>query len=403
MLHILWILIKFILILLGILLGLVLLALLLVLFCPVRYSAGAIKESAGFKEAEVQAKVSWLFQAIGVRFFWKNGDGRLVITLFGVSLDKIKDRLSAFGKWRKGRRRRRRRASKSNRRAVTEEKKDADKQKEQISESRISENRINESQINENRINEKQVNEDQIYQKMVDEDQIDQKPVNENQINKKQTAPENLKLPQLPEETIEQIEKTEPEKTPKEEPEQSEPKKLESKKPGPVSVLFTRIRDILIRIIRFPGTIWRKLTSFIKGILAKLQHIKKNIEEIRNKLDWWREFLGNEKTKAAISLIWKDAKGLIHHVLPTKIEGQVTFGCEDPAVTGAALAVLGMTIPFHKNQIQVTPLFDGENQLTGNVSLKGRIYGIMFVKAALEIYINKNVKYVINRWKHKEE
>ena len=403
MLHILWILIKFILILLGILLGLVLLALLLVLFCPVRYSAGAIKESAGFKEAEVQAKVSWLFRAIGVRFFWKNGDGRLVITLFGVSLDKIKDRLSAFGKWRKGRRRRRRRASKSNRRAVTEEKKDADKQKEQISESRISENRINESQINENRINEKQVNEDQIYQKMVDEDQIDQKPVNENQINKKQTAPENLKLPQLPEETIEQIEKTEPEKTPKEEPEQSEPKKLESKKPGPVSVLFTRIRDILIRIIRFPGTIWRKLTSFIKGILAKLQHIKKNIEEIRNKLDWWREFLGNEKTKAAISLIWKDAKGLIHHVLPTKIEGQVTFGCEDPAVTGAALAVLGMTIPFHKNQIQVTPLFDGENQLTGNVSLKGRIYGIMFVKAALEIYINKNVKYVINRWKHKEE
>ena len=392
MLHILWILIKFILILLGILLGLVLLALLLVLFCPVRYSAGAIKESAGFKEAEVQAKVSWLFRAIGVRFFWKNGDGVLVITLFGASLDKIKERLSAFGKWRKGRRRRRRRASKSNRGAVTEEKKDADKQKEQISESRISE-----SQINENRI-KKQVNEDQIYQKMVDEDQIDQKPVNENQINKKQTAPENLKLPQLPEEKIEQIEKTEPERTPKEEPEQSE-----SKKPEPVSVLFTRIRDILIRIIRFPGIIWRKLTSFIKGILAKLQHIKKNIEEIRNKLDWWREFLGNEKTKAAISLIWKDAKGLIHHVLPTRIEGQVTFGCEDPAVTGTALAVLGMTIPFHKNQIQVTPLFDGENQLTGNVSLKGRIYGIMFVKAALEIYINKNVKYVINRWKHKEE
>ena len=397
MLHILWILIKFILILLGILLGLVLLAVLLVLFCPVRYSAAAAKEVDSFKEAEIEARVSWLFRAIGVRFFFKNGEQKLVITLFGVSLDKIKERLSAFGKWRKGRRRRRRRASKSNRGAVTAEKKNTDKQKEQISESRISE-----SQINENRI-KKQVNEDQIYQKMVDEDQIDQKPVNENQINKKQTATENLKLPQLPEEKIEQIEKTEPEKTPKEELEQSEPKKSESKKPEPVSVLFTRIRDILIRIIRFPGTIWRKLTSFIKGILAKLQHIKKNIEEIRNKLDWWREFLGNEKTKAAISRIWKDTKGLIHHVLPTRIEGQVTFGCEDPAVTGTALAVLGMTIPFHKNQIQVTPLFDGENQLTGNVSLKGRIYGIMFVKAALEIYINKNVKYVINRWKHKEE
>ena len=51
MLHILWILIKFILILLGILLGLVLLAVLLVLFCPVRYSAAAAKEGDSFKEA----------------------------------------------------------------------------------------------------------------------------------------------------------------------------------------------------------------------------------------------------------------------------------------------------------------------------------------------------------------
>ena len=70
MLHILWILIKFILILLGILLGLVLLAVLLVLFCPVRYSAAAAKEGDSFKEAEIEARVSWLFRAIGVRFFF---------------------------------------------------------------------------------------------------------------------------------------------------------------------------------------------------------------------------------------------------------------------------------------------------------------------------------------------
>ena len=81
----------------------------------------------------------------------------------------------------------------------------------------------------------------------------------------------------------------------------------------------------------------------------------------------------------------------------------MTFGCEDPAITGTALAVLGMTFPFHKNRIQVEPLFDGENQLTGKVSLKGRIYGIVLVKTVLEIYINKNVKFVIDGWKHKED
>ena len=45
MLHILWILIKFILIILEILLGLALLAVLLLLFCPVRYQARAVKEA----------------------------------------------------------------------------------------------------------------------------------------------------------------------------------------------------------------------------------------------------------------------------------------------------------------------------------------------------------------------
>ena len=107
MLHILWILIKFILILLGILLGLVLLAVLLVLFCPVRYSAAAAKEVDSFKEAEIEARVSWLFRAIGVRFFFKNGEQKLVITLFGISLDQIRGWLDGLGKRRKARGRRR--------------------------------------------------------------------------------------------------------------------------------------------------------------------------------------------------------------------------------------------------------------------------------------------------------
>ena len=52
MLHILWLILKFILIILGILLGLLLLAILLVLFCPVRYKASAVKAEGGWKQTE---------------------------------------------------------------------------------------------------------------------------------------------------------------------------------------------------------------------------------------------------------------------------------------------------------------------------------------------------------------
>lgn len=58
MLHILWILLKFILILLGILLGLILVAVLLILFCPVRYRASGTKETDSFRDISARARVS---------------------------------------------------------------------------------------------------------------------------------------------------------------------------------------------------------------------------------------------------------------------------------------------------------------------------------------------------------
>ena len=331
MLHILWILIKFILIILGILLGLALLAVLLLLFCPVRYQARAVKETGSFKETELEARITWLFHVIGVRFCFHNGEGKLVILFFGVSLETIKGWLKKL----KGGRRK---------------------------------NSV--SQTSRSKASQPEAHAAENFQ--------DHAPKTEAVLLENNTAEPQTGKP-------------------------SAEKQEENIKSASKSGLITRIWEILSKIIRFPGNLWNKVISIIKGIIEKIKNIKKTISGITDKLGWWKEFLANEQTKAAISLIWKDVKGLLHHVLPTKLEGDVTFGCDDPAITGTVLAVLGMTFPFHKNRIQVNPLFDGENQLTGNVFLKGRIYGIVLIKAAIEIYFNKNIKYVINRWKHKED
>lgn len=73
MLHILWLIIKFILILLGMESGLILLAVLLILFCPVRYSACGTKEQDDWKQITGQVRVSWLFHAVSLRATWKEG------------------------------------------------------------------------------------------------------------------------------------------------------------------------------------------------------------------------------------------------------------------------------------------------------------------------------------------
>ena len=383
MLHILWILIKFILIILGILLGLALLAVLLLLFCPVRYQARAVKETGSFKETELEARITWLFHVIGVRFCFHNGEGKLVVLFFGVSLETIKGWLKKL----KGGRRKNSVSQTSRSKAKKRKKKSA--QTKGISQ----ENRTKKPDVKEASGEESNVS------NAVAEEKTKQMAESRIETEKKASQPEA----HAAENFQDHAPKTEAVLLENNTAEPQTEKQEENIKSASKFGLITRIWEILSKIIRFPGNLWNKVISIIKGIIEKIKNIKKTISGITDKLGWWKEFLTNERTKAAISLIWKDVKGLLHHVLPTKLEGDVTFGCDDPAITGTVLAVLGMTFPFHKNRIHVNSLFDGENQLTGNVFLKGRIYGIVLIKAAIEIYFNKNIKYVINRWKHKED
>ena len=137
----------------------------------------------------------------------------------------------------------------------------------------------------------------------------------------------------------------------------------------------------------------------IRGIQQKLKNFHKTLQKIRSNVNWWKTFLEHPRVKAALSLVWKHAKFLLKHIFPTRTEGKIIFSSEDPAVSGTVLAVLGMTIPFHKNCVEIVPLFNGENYLRGNISVRGRIYGFVFVRAAVVIYFDKNIKYVIKRWK----
>ena len=92
MLHILWLILKFILILLGIVLGLILLAILLILFCPVRYKASGTKEQDDWKKIRGEGQISWLFHGVVLRVVWAEGNLQTSFRLFGIPVDKILNR-----------------------------------------------------------------------------------------------------------------------------------------------------------------------------------------------------------------------------------------------------------------------------------------------------------------------
>ena len=296
MLHILWLILKFILILLGIVLGLLLLAILLILFCPVRYRASGTKEQDDWKKIRGEGQISWLFHGVVLRAVWAEGNLQTSFRLFGIPVDKILNRRKKVKDY-----------------AGSEE------------------------------IPEKPVNAES--EKMISSP-VDSQP---------QDAPEK--------------------------PQQKTDSDKKEKKISPVRKLLSGIQ------------------SKRKRIWDRIHHIRTALCRVGEQITWWRDFLEHPRVQAGISLVWTHAKFLIRHVMPTKMDGEITFSTEDPSITGAILAVLGMTIPFHKNCVGVRPLFSGENYCQGNVRIKVRIYGIVFVRAAVSIYFNKNIKHVIRRWK----
>lgn len=329
MLHILWLILKFILIALGVLLGLLLLAVLLVLFCPVRYRADIKKEETdSMREMKASGSVSWLFHLLWWEGCYEDGTFRHRIRILGISLDTFQ---KVFRRKQK--------------------KEEPETFAEDFGEDRDSQEQRTEPFIAE--------------AKSV--------PETEKQVLKE------AKIPPLKSECGD--------KTPSS---------------VPAHVCKQSKWEKLNHILKTPLRLWEKSQNAVRGFLEKIRKMALTIQKLYDKINWWREFVENPRVQEAISLVWEDVKKLLRHILPTKTEGNVIFGCEDPAVTGGILAALGMSIPLHKNCIQVTPLFEGENHLEGYAKIKGRFYGIVFLKTALEIYLNKNIKYVVNRWKHKE-
>lgn len=312
MLHILWMILKFILIVLGILLGVLVLALLLFLFCPVRYQAEGAGDYKEWKKAQAYICVSWLFRGITLRISLREGKISHSIRLFGILLSG-----NRHGKKKKAARR----------------------------------------------------------------------TLKKESVNKElPTEQKEMQKPDLPK--AKDIPKTED--IPHAEAAGDDPREASGKPER--QGLFFRIRN--------------KASAFLEK-LKKIPEVFRNLffklQKMYDTIDFWKQFLSHPQVKDAISFAWQKGKGLLKHIFPTRIEGHISLGSEDPSITGAVLAVLGTTMAFHKNCIEVTPVFEGSNLLCGNVKLRGRVYGYRIVKTALQIYFNKNIKYVINRWKHKEE
>ncbi len=161
---------------------------------------------------------------------------------------------------------------------------------------------------------------------------------------------------------------------------------------GRFSRFLRELRRFLRAVIRFFMKIPRKLKNLKCTFQRFCDRIKRMVKRYRE----MKAFALDERTKAAVSLVWKQAGILLGQALPRKIRGRLHFGTEDPALTGQILGAIGIFYPLFMDNVKVEPDFE-KPALDGELSLKGRLRIVTVLRIAWRLYRDKNVRYVYRR------
>ena len=327
-------------------LGIILLVLLVivfsVLFVPVRYRLEGEKPSPGWSEANGKVKVSWLLHLLHLRIQYQEKELDWECYLFGVPLKKAG---AAVREWKKKRRKKKVQEQKERRKKAVQQKNEPEK-----------------------RTAAKKKGQEKPLQ-------IEEKTrtaAKEQKSTEKQTNPEKSKTaaPEAKKTEIETAERK-----------QQEKEKVSDK----LSRFWNRCKKIVGSILEFPGKLKKKLTN-----------IRLTFRGFYDKIKQWRTLWNEESTLAALHFLTEKGRKLIRHVLPRKIRGSITFGCEDPALTGQILGAVAIAYPLYGKGVAVYPRFE-EKILEGQLQMKGRIVVACLLWQAWKIYRNPDVRKTLKK------
>lgn len=144
------------------------------------------------------------------------------------------------------------------------------------------------------------------------------------------------------------------------------------------------------------STLTDKLDLVIEKIKCTSTKIRDMINFVDDKSELIINFTRNDQHKAALGKLLKEIKKLFKKLQPTKLQGVITFGFEDPGITGKVLAGISLVYPYIEDNLAIYPDFEEKKICLEDVYLKGRIRISMFLGFLLNLVLNKNVRATIS-------
>ncbi|MCH5262593.1 MAG: hypothetical protein J1F42_06755 [Lachnospiraceae bacterium] len=148
---------------------------------------------------------------------------------------------------------------------------------------------------------------------------------------------------------------------------------------------FGKIRHIL-----------KKIKAFFQNIRYTIRKFCDKIKSVLDNIQYYREVLESEPFLNSMELCKKELSWMFKKLKPDKFEADFIVGMEDPASTGEILAVCGILYPLIGPHVRVVGDFECEKmRLEGRLYIRGKIRVFTFLRIALRIYFNKNIKQLI--------
>lgn len=152
-------------------------------------------------------------------------------------------------------------------------------------------------------------------------------------------------------------------------------------------------------------TLWEKLRAvpeILRGILAKIKSIFENIQytiqnicdkirSVSDTIQYYRGVIEGETFQRSFALCKKELLTIFKQLKPDRFEVSLIVGMDDPAATGEILAVCGMLYPILGPGVNVVGDFE-KKRLEGHVFIKGKLRFFTFVRVAVRVYFNKDIR-----------
>ena len=136
-----------------------------------------------------------------------------------------------------------------------------------------------------------------------------------------------------------------------------------------------------------------KIKSLFENIQYTIQGLCDKIKSISDNIQYYKDVVESDTFQNAYGLCKEELTAILKCLKPQKVEGNLIVGMDDPATTGKILSICGMLYPVLGGHVDVAGDFE-RKRIEGRLFIKGRIRCFTFLRAAVRIYYNKDIKKV---------